>query len=89
MKLKSFNEVLFCCPFCHIWECLTTAWKRAWKEIGVGESLKGRSVKGSAGEKHKWGRTVKCLEGKLHGRVVEGQRDGKSSRTSVSDCQTV
>lgn len=70
-------------------ECLTTAWEKAWKEISVGEPLKGSSVKGNAGEKHKWDRTVKCLEDRLHGRAVEGEINGESSRTSVSDCQTV
>lgn len=52
-------------------------------------TTEGWSVKGNAGEKHKWARTVKCLEGKLHGRAVEGEKDGESSRTSISDCQTV
>lgn len=79
----------FSCPFCCIWDCLTTAWQKAWKEISVREPLKGWSVKGNAGEKHKWKRTVKCVEGKLHGRAVEGEKDGESPRTSVSDCQTV
>lgn len=46
-------------------------------------------VRGNAGEKHKWARTVKYLGGKLHGRAVEGEKDGESSRTSVSDCQTL